>query len=165
MKPEQLRADLQHGETQDLWRRRAIIGLSLAGMASMTAVSLLQTGILEHLPDPPLKSFNSDKVNSSDVAYGFGAPDGTMGVAGFAINLPIAAFGGASRAQEQPLAPLAAAAKAAVDAFVAGWYFYQMPAKEHAWCGYCIAAALSNFAIFGLTLPEASKALAALRAQ
>ncbi len=165
MKPEQLRADLQHGETQDLWRRRAIIGLSLAGMASMTAVSMLQTGILEHLPDPPLKSFNSDKVNSSDAAYRFGAPDGTMGVAGFALNVPIAAFGGASRATEQPLVPLAAAAKAAVDALVAGWYFYQMPAKEHAWCGYCIAAALSNVAIFGLTLPEASKALATLRGQ
>ena len=165
MKPEQLRADLQHGETQDLWRRRAIIGLSLAGMTSMTAVSLLQTGILEHLPDPPLKSFNSDKVNSSDAAYRFGAPDGTMGVAGFALNVPIAAFGGASRATEQPLVPLAATAKAAVDGLVAGWYFYQMPAKEHAWCGYCIAAALSNVAIFALTLPEASKALAALRGQ
>ncbi len=165
MKPQKLRAALQHGQTQDLRRRRGIIGLSLVGMASMTAVSLLQTGILEHLPDPPLKSFNSDKVNSSDAAYRFGAPDGTMGVAGFALNLPIAAFGGAGRATEQPLVPLLAAAKAVVDASIAGWYFYQMPAKEHAWCGYCIAAALSNFAIFGLTLPEASEALAALRDQ
>ncbi len=79
MNPEQLRRELQHGEGDDLRRRRAIIGVSLVGMASMVTVSLLQTGILRHLPDPPLNGFNSDKVNSSDVAYQFGAPDGTLG--------------------------------------------------------------------------------------
>ena len=54
-------------------------------------------------------------------------------------------------------------AQAAVEAAVAGWYFYQMPAKEKAWCGYCITGALANFAIFALTLPEAGKALKVLR--
>jgi hypothetical protein len=54
--------------------------------------------------------------------------------------------------------PLVAAAKATFDAAIAGWYFFQMPAREHAWCGYCITAALANFAVFGLTLPEARKA-------
>ena len=160
---QQLRKDLQYGETDDLRRRRATIGVSLVGMASMAVVSLLQTGVLKHLPDPPLPRFNSDKVNSSDVAYRLGVPDGTLGVVGFAANLPLAAFGGAGRAREQPWVPLVAAAKAAVDAGIAGWYFYQMPAKENAWCGYCIVAALSNFAVFGLTLPEARKAFAVLR--
>jgi len=163
MNPQQLRRELQHGEGDDLRRRRAIIGVSLVGMASMVTVSLLQTGILRHLPDPPLNGFNSDKVNSSDVAYQFGTPDGTSGVVGFAANLPIAAFGGSNQAAEQPVVPLIATAKAAVDAAIAGWYFYQMPAKERAWCGYCIVAALSNFAVFGLTLPEARTALVALR--
>lgn len=48
-------------------RRHCVIGLSLTGVAAMTAVSLLQTGILEHLPDPP-EGFDSDKVNTSTVA-------------------------------------------------------------------------------------------------
>jgi len=161
--PQQLRRELQHGETDDLRRRRAIIGLSLIGMASMAAVSLLQTGIVKHLPDPPLRSFDSDKVNASDTAYQLGVPDGTLSLASLAANVPLAAFGGAERAGEQPLVPLVAAGKAAVEAVIAGWYFYQMPAKEKKWCGYCIVGALANFGIFALTLPEAKKALTQLR--
>jgi hypothetical protein len=34
-------------------------------------------GLVKHLPDPPLPGFDSDRVNSSDTAYKFGAPDGT----------------------------------------------------------------------------------------
>lgn len=59
--PQQLRHDLQQDETSDLRLRRGIIGLSLIGMASMTAVTLLQTGIVKHLPDPPVGNFDSDK--------------------------------------------------------------------------------------------------------
>ncbi len=70
----QLRHELQEGDTNDLRRRRAIIGLSLLGMGAMAAVSLFQTGVVKHLPDPPLKSFDSDKVNSSETAYMMGVP-------------------------------------------------------------------------------------------
>ncbi len=161
-KSQQLRRELQEGETDDLWRRRAIIGLSLVGMGAMAAVSLLQTGIVKHLPDPPLKSFDSDKVNSSDTAYALGVPDGTISLASLAANIPIAAFGGSNRARETPFIPLIAAGKAAVEAAIAGWYFYQMPTKEKAWCGYCITGALANFGIFALTLPEAKEAFSDL---
>lgn len=163
MNPQDLRQELQEGETDDLQRRRAIIGLSVVGMAAMGAVSLLQTGMIKHLPDPPIKGFHSDKVNSSDTAYQFGAPDGTMSLAGFAANIPIAAFGGENRASEQPWVPLLAAGKAVLEAAVAAWYFYQMPAKEKAWCGYCITGALCNWGIAALALSEAKKALANLQ--
>ena len=163
MKSQQLRRELQEGRTDDLWRRRAIIGLSLVGAAAMTAVTLLQTGIVKHLPDPPLESFDSDKVNSSDTAYMLGVPDGALSLASLAANIPLAAFGGASRAEEQPVVPIIAAGKAAVEAAIAGWYFYQIPAKEKAWCGYCITGALCNFAVAALALPEARKAIAHLR--
>ncbi len=161
--PQRLRRELQNNQGNGLWRRRAIIGLSLVGIGAMTAVSLFQTGIVKHLPDPPLPGFDSDKVNSSDTAYMLGVPDGTLSLASLAANIPLAAFGGVSRAQEQPLVPLLAAGKATVEAIVAGWYFYQMPTKEKAWCGYCIVGALANIGIAALTLPEAKQALAALR--
>jgi hypothetical protein len=57
-----------------------------------------------------------------------------------------------------PLVPIAAAAKATVEAAVAGWYFYQMPAKEKKWCAYCIVGAAANIGIAGLSLFEAKKA-------
>jgi uncharacterized membrane protein len=163
MNPTKLRRDFQQNESGDLRRRRAIFNLSLLGIGSMAAVTLLQTGIVKHLPGPPIDGFDSDKVNLSDEAFQFGVPDGTLGLASFAGNLPLAALGDADRARAQPVVPLAAAAKAALDAIVAGYYFYQMPAKERAWCGYCIVGGIASFAVFALTIPEARKAMAALR--
>lgn len=160
--PQKLRRELQESDGQNIRRRRKIIGLSFLGIAAMAAVSLFQTGIARHLPDPPIDGFDSDKVNSSETAYALGVPDGTLSLASLAANIPIAAFGGENRASEMPLVPLAAAAKAAVEAVVAGWYFYQMPTKEKAWCGYCIVGALTNWGIAALTLPEAKRALQSL---
>ena len=160
--PQQLRQELQQEQTSDLKRRRGIITWSLVGMASMTAVTLLQTGIIKHLPDPPFGNFDSDRVNSSDTAYRLGAPDGSISLASLAANIPIAAFGGADRVQTKPWVPLVAALKATGEALAASWYFYQMPAKEKAWCGYCIVGALANIGIAALTLPEAQKALAVI---
>ena len=160
--PEQLRRELQSGSSAGLRRRRAIIGLSLVGIGAMTAVTLLQTGIVKHLPDPPIDGFDSDKVNSSATAYALGVPDGALSLASLAANIPIAAFGGENRTREQPLVPLLAAGKSIVEAAVASWYFYQMPTKEKAWCGYCIVGALANIGIAWRSLPEAKAALAAL---
>ena len=155
---QQLRRELQNGTGEDLNYRRGIIALSLIGMGAMTAVTLLQTGIVKHLPDPPLPDFDSDKVNSSDTAYALGVPDGAMSLASLAANIPIAAFGGEDRAEKMPLVPIASATKSVVEAAVAGWYFYQMPAKEKKWCAYCIVGAAANIGIAALSLFEAKKA-------
>lgn len=162
---DELRSQFQNSTDPDLRRRRAIILTSLFGMTSMAVVTLLQTGVIRHLPDPPLDSFDSDKVNTSDTAYALGVPDGALSLAGLAINLPIAAFGSVSRAERTPYIPIAAALKSGVEAAAAGWYFYQMPAKEKKWCAYCIAGAIANFTVFALTLPEALKAWKHLRSK
>ncbi len=77
--------------------------------------------------------------------------------------MPLAALGGRDRTRRQPWISVVAAIKAAVEAIAASWYFYQMPAKEKAWCGYCVAGALANIGIMALPLPEASKSLQTLR--
>jgi hypothetical protein len=162
MEPQELRKELQEANTPDLQKRRAVIVASLAGIASMTAVTLLQTGIIKHLPDPSVGNFDSDKVNSSDTAYRFGLPDGPVSLASLALNIPIAAFGGAERTRKHPSVSIFAAAKAAAEAVAASWYFYQMPAKEKAWYGYCVSGALANVAIAMLTIPEAREAISLL---
>jgi uncharacterized membrane protein len=166
MNPQQLCRDLQQGDSDDLKRRRGVIALSLVGIAALGVVTLLQTGLVKHLPDPQIPGcdcFDSDRVNASEDAYRWGTPDGPLGVASFAANLPLAAYGGEDRAESQPAVPLAAAGKAAVDAAAAGWYFSLMPLKEKAWCPYCIVGALANLGILALTLPEALHALRRLR--
>jgi uncharacterized membrane protein len=162
--PRQLRRDLQRGSTTHLRLRRGIIGTSVAGMASMVPVTMLQTGLIHHLPDPPLKGFHSDAANSSLIAYKFGVPDGAMSVASFAVNIPLAAFGGADRARTKPLIPLIAAGKAAIDAAVSAWYFDKMR-RGKKWCPYCIVGAISSLAVFLLTVPEARSAWSHLRSR
>ena len=157
------RRDFRRRTGTDDWRRRAGIGLSLVGMASMTPPALLQTGIVRHLADPPIRGFNSDKVNLSDDAFPFGLPDGTVALAGFALNVPLAAYGGADRAEKLPWVPLLALVKSGTDAAISGWYFYKMPTKEKAWCAYCIAAFFVNLGLLALALPEGKRAWAALR--
>jgi uncharacterized membrane protein len=163
--PFEIQRELRENSDADLRRRRAIIGLSLIGVGIAAAASLLQTGIVKHLPDPPVGNFDADKVITSDEAYQFGIPDATIALTGFAANIPLAAWGRSDRAKIQPILPIAATAKAAMEAALAGWYFYQMPTKEKAWCGYCILAATVYFSIFALTLPEAGKAMSALGAK
>ena len=162
VEPQLLRRELQESDTPEMQKRRAVIVASLAGIASMAAVTLLQTGIIKHLPDPPFGNFDSDRVNSSDTAYRFGLPDGSISLASLALNIPIAAFGGAERVREHPWLSIFAAGKAVAEAVAASWYFYQMPAKEKAWCGYCVSGALANIAIAALTIPEARDALLVL---
>lgn len=163
MNPKDLMIELQQSRDSNMRRRRQIILASLVGMASMGIVSLLQTGIVKHLPDPAIPEFDSDKVNSSDTAYALGVPDGTLSLMGFAANIPVAAAAGVNRATEKPWIPLAAAIKAGVEAAAALWYFYQMPAKEKAWCAYCITGAAASVTIFALAIPEAKEALRAAR--
>jgi uncharacterized membrane protein len=154
-----LRAEMVGSRSDEMRRRRAMVVASLVGAASMAAVTLRQVGLVKHLPDPPVPGFDSDKVNLSETAYRYGAPDGTIALAGFAANLPLVTFAAGGRAKKHPWIPLGLAAKTMVDAAVSGWYFYQMPAKEKAWCGYCITAALASIAMFALTLPDARQAL------
>jgi len=136
----------------------------MAGMASMVPVTMLQTGMIRHLPDPPLKGFHSDAANSSLIAYKFGVPDSAISVASFAFNIPIAAFGGADRPRTRPLVPLIAAGKAAIDAAASAWYFNQMR-RGRKWCPYCIVGAISSLAVFLLTMPEALSAWSHLRSR
>jgi uncharacterized membrane protein len=162
--PNQLRRDLRATNKPEILLRRAIIGISLVGIAGMAAVTLYQSGTVKHLPDLPLEGFDSDKVNASDTAYGWGMPDAPLSIISHAFNIALAAFGHAGRAHTQPWAPLLASAAAAPAAAVSAKYlFYQMPVRERGWCPYCIVDALTHIASFGFTLWEAGKAAVRLR--
>ncbi|HEY3082613.1 MAG TPA: vitamin K epoxide reductase family protein [Chloroflexota bacterium] len=128
--------------------RRGIVLLSLGGMASMVPVALLQAGVVRHLPDPPAPGFDSDRVNLSSQAYPLGIPDGPLTMASFAGNLVLAGLGDA------PPAVFARALKSMIDALLAGWHLYLMPARERAWCSYCLVAVLASLGIAGLAVGD-----------
>ncbi|MGJ3263736.1 MAG: vitamin K epoxide reductase family protein [Salinarimonas sp.] len=160
--PERLRDRIRHDRGRDMTYRRAIVATSLIGMASMAFVTLFQTGVVRRLPDPPTRRphFDTAKVNTSDEAYSYGMPDGPLTLAMHAANLSLAAAGPPERWRDRPWLPVAASAFSGAQAAVAAQYlFWRMPFVDRAWCPYCVVDALAHMTSFGLTLPEAAKAL------
>ena len=156
--PGQLQVDLRESSGDYLRLRRWIIALAFAAMGVMMPIVLFQTGLIEHLPDVPGALFNSDKVNSSDQAYRFGVPDGTLVIASLAVTVVLAAFGSSDRAALQPWVAILLSIKAAVDAFFAGQYFWNMVTVQKVACLYCIAGGLLIVGIFFLSVPESWRA-------
>src|SRR5688572_31009253 len=121
--PSGVSREIRDSTSDGMRRRRTIIGLSLVGLGTAAAATLLQTGIVKHLPDPPIGNFDADEVITSDEAYVFGIPDATLALAGLALNVPIAAYGNRDRSKEQPFIPVLAAVKSGAEAGAAAWYF------------------------------------------
>jgi uncharacterized membrane protein len=164
MRPEELSRQLREGTGKFLAQRRGVIGTSLVSIGSMTLVSLYQTGIIKHLPDPPLPHFDSDTVDASEEAYSMlSMPDGPIGLGSYAATLALAAMGGEDRATERPWIPLALAAKVLVDAAQAGKLSVDQWKDHRAFCFWCLLAAGATFAAVPLTIPEARAALRQVR--
>jgi hypothetical protein len=163
-KAEQLSRELRTDTSPDLRRRRGIVGLSLVASASMGVIALYQTGLIRHLPEPPLPKLNADKVDASAEAYSrFAVPDAILGLGSYAATMGLAAMGGKDRAREQPLIPLALAAKVAFDVANAARMTVDQWTKYRAFCFWCLIAAAATFAMAPLVVPEASEALRAMR--
>lgn len=156
---DELKEELRTAQTPNIRRRRVIVGLSFAGMAAMGAVSLFQTGLLEHLPDPPGDAFDSDAVNLADDAYDAGVPDGPLAVRTLVTNVPLAALGGEERATTRPWIPLTFAGKATAGAWASGKSLWKMASGKQPWCAYRVAGAAANLGIVALALPEAWRAV------
>ena len=150
----------------DLARRRWAVGLSLAGVAAGQVVSLYQTGIVGHLPDPPVGPFDADKVDASSYAYKRGdTPDGLMMTASYGVTALLAGAGGEDRADRAPWLPIAAFAKAAYDVALAGKLAQEEWRTNRALCAYCQGATLASVATAAVLLPEALRAAGNLLGQ
>lgn len=164
MKPEELSRQLREGTGKFLARRRGVVGTSLVAAGSMALISLYQTGIIKHLPEPPLPYFDADKVDAAPEAYSmFSTPDAAIGLGNYAATLALAVMGSQDRSERRPWIPLALAAKASVDAFQAGKLSVDQWTQHRAFCFWCLLAAGATFAAVPLTLPEARAALQQIR--
>ena len=157
--PGELRRATRNNRSRHLRRRRATVAVSLIGIGSMAFTTMLQMGMVRRLPDPPIRKFNTRRVNLSDEAFSYGGPDSPIVILMHAVNMVLATTGGADRARRHPWLPLFAASLAgAQSAMAAKYLFYQMPHVDVAYCPYCIVDAFAPFATLGLVLPEAVEA-------
>ena len=161
--PTRLSRELRTARNGDLARRRWIVGLSLFGAAIGGVVGAYQTGLVRRLPDPPVGPFDSERVDASDYAYNrFDTPDGLLMTATFGVTAALAGAGGANRAEERPLLPVATAAKTLYDAATALNLAREEWDENRAFCAYCQAATVTTLLAAALALPEAARAIRGL---
>ncbi|PLS79310.1 MAG: vitamin K epoxide reductase [Chloroflexi bacterium] len=166
MNPRKLSYDLRKGHSPDLARRRWIIGLNVLGTAMAQIVSLYQTGIVRRLPDPPLRYFDSSRVDASEYAYSrLRSPDGFMMLVSYGFTAWLAAAGGKDRARQNPLLPIAMGVKAVVDSAVAVELAREEWRDNQAFCAYCQIATLCSFASVIFAMPEVRRAIGYLRSK
>lgn len=164
MNPRQLSHELRKGETADLSRRRWIIGLSMVGATMAQLVSIYQTGIISHLPDPPLPGFDSSRVDASNYAYKrYNSPDGPAMLVNYGLTSWLAAAGGKDRAKQSPTLPLMMGAKILLDTGLAIKLAQEEWAENKAFCAYCQVATLCSLASVALAVPEVRSAYRAWR--
>lgn len=155
-----LSIDLRTSANPALRRRRGIVALSLAAAGSMGLITLYQMGLIRHLPEPPLRRFDADRVDASAEAYEkLSTPDAALGFASYGATLVLAAMGGSDRAVTKPWLPLALAAKSSFDVAQAAKLTWDQWAKHRSFCSWCLLAAAATFATWPLAVVEARDAL------
>jgi uncharacterized membrane protein len=160
MNPTQLSEELRYGQSPDMNRRRWIIGLSLVGVALGQIVTLYQTGIIHHLPDPPVGPFDSDKVDASDYAYKrLQTPDAVGMISTYGITTALAAAGGVNRAVDNPALPISLLAKTLGDVATNLTLAKEEWKENKALCFYCQMATVASVATVALAVPEAVTAV------
>lgn len=155
LKPSQLSHELRIEDTDELNRRRWIVGLSLFGTVMAQIVSLYQVGVIKRLPDPPIEIFDSSKVDASNYAYKrFDVPDGVIMLVSYGFTAWLAAAGGKNRAAQQPLYPIATGLKTLADTGLALQLATEEYAENKKLCIYCQLATAASVLSAILAFPE-----------
>jgi hypothetical protein len=156
--------DLRRGSTELLDRRRRLVGLSLGSIAAFAGVAAYQTGIVRHLPEPPIGLLDADRVDASGEAYQqLKTPDAALGILSSAVTLVLVGMGDGRRAERRPWVPLAMAAKVGFDALGGLFLTAEQATKHRRFCGWCLVATGAYLAMVPQVVPEARVALATLR--
>ena len=166
MDPEHLSRAVREASDSSMRLHRGIIGLSLAAAGSMGLIALYQSGVIRHIPEPPLPALNADKVDASAEAFErFAVGDGFLGFVSYGVTMTLAAMGPPDRATRQPWIPLVLAAKVAFDVATASKLTVDQWTKHKAFCFWCLIAATATFATAPLVVDETRRALAAVSAR
>ena len=159
MKAAAMRDVLRNGHSEDLDRRRKVIGLSALGLIDFSVISMYQTGVINKLPDLPFDIFDSNMVNASKDAYRFGAPDGPISAVAYAATMVLASAGGNKETGRTPIMDVALGATVGGNAAGAIFYLHNMIFKQKKICLYCVTGAAINIASAVIIAPTFLKSL------
>jgi hypothetical protein len=133
-------------------------------MASLGTVAAYQLGLLKHLPEPPGRFFDADRVDASGEAYQFlKTPDAALGLASYAATLVLAGRRADEHPSSHPVLSLALGAKVTADAAGALLLTVEQGTKHRRFCSWCLAAAALSVATVPQVVPEVHAAWHGLR--
>ncbi|WP_419803936.1 vitamin K epoxide reductase family protein [Terriglobus sp.] len=142
-------------------RDAVMLGACCATLATLVPIALKQTGVIDHLPDPPGRVFRSDRITESDSAHPLGIPDSMLGLASFGTTLALILLAKRNR-RARTLLGGKLAADAAFAAFNLGRQMVQF-GKLCSWCTGTAVAALTMSAAGKMVMLDAvSEAVASL---
>lgn len=157
-------AALREGDDPFVVRRRRIGALALGSMASLGVVAAYQLGLVKHLPEPPGRLFDADRVDASGEAYqALETPDAALGLASYAATLVLAGRRAGRSPASHPLPSLLLGAKVAADAAGALALTAEQASRHRRYCSWCLASAALSLAAVPQVVPEVRAAWRAVR--
>lgn len=136
-------------------RRRSIVAFAVFAAVDFALGSLVQTGVIRRLPDPPIFGVDSHRVMTSPAAYPAGIPDTALAL--MHNGLVIALAGAASRTTNKSrrlTLDLMLAGAVVLGSLGVAHYLAEMIRLRRA-CVYCIAAAAAMLATVPLAFRNA----------
>lgn len=114
----------------------------VGALATLVPVALHQLGALSHLPDPPGRLFDSDRITESAMAHPFGVPDSLPGIASYSATLALILMSGRYSTARKLLA-----AKLVADGGAAAFNVVRQVVHFRRLCSWCTGTALMTAAM------------------
>jgi hypothetical protein len=118
-----------------------MIASCVAAMGTLVPVALYQSGVIEHLPDPPGVLFDSDRLTMTQGSRPMGIPDSYLGLASYGTTLGLLLSPSRS-----PAMNVARHAKLGLDAAMAGTKVVGQVRKGR-YCSWCLGTAAATAAM------------------
>jgi uncharacterized membrane protein len=115
-----------------------LIGSCCTALVTLVPVALYQTGVIPHLPDPPLRVFDSETITTSAAAHPMGIPDALLGLASFGTTLALALL-----ARRNGTAKRMLGGKLALDISAAAFNASRQIVSFGKLCSWCTGTALA----------------------
>lgn len=132
------RDDCLQGETSD----GLLLAATSAAILTLLPIAAHQLGLLEHLPDPSSRIFDSDAITESKSAYPLGIPDSLLGLGSYGMTFLLVVL-----ARRDDRARNLLAAKLTADGAVAGFNVVKQIVSFRKLCSWCTGTALCTAAM------------------
>jgi uncharacterized membrane protein len=113
-----------------------------AALVTLVPIAASQLGLLSHLPDPPSRIFDSDRIANSPLAHPWGIPDRLLGMASYSATLGLIWL-----ARERPLARKLLAIKLIADGVAAGVNTTRQITSFRKLCSWCMVTTICTTAM------------------